>query len=705
MNKNIASKLDERNLPAKVDTDVKPLFAGFETQAETAVSVGTVMAQDEVYDRFMSDSTISQLAESINLKKKILAEIHIFKLDLDFKRQERRVAKERWEAKKGFFDALGKVGRKIEGFFSPAATMFRAQKDMEDLDENNLRKQFEIGIEGLQDKLDAVAEYVEKHADSDALEADLSKFDSVRDFIIDMKSNPNSPHFQEINDLNKYYIHLAVNDFNVNNMQSSVGIYENSDKERVGVKGLKGLAESKAKQKALNNGLTSAEANMAEIASNSLYVRTMLAGAKKEKNRPEWMSAKLNPMDDVYITYNPQNGEAVILDELTPAQELTSVGMHSLAKIKAEERKEKAKRWFGHGLKAAFAAGMLLLAGKGIVGPEKKLNEDSSKAVASATASAKSGPAASGAAMAAASNQEKVATQVDVPAPKALDKVTAKLSPAPTSQQKAKVSTLPKEHQTIPEGEKKNPPVTKKAPATKRPQIAKVDKKPAVKDPVEIESKKEDKKAEKQDVLTEDMKSKTLDGIIAKITAFQARAKAIDGKITGEIAFFNVLSDLEKIPNELDIVLAKTKTMQTQTDVNGINGLLKTIDDQLSGVENTIRIQELAVVHADSLIDSKLALDQIDQIIAQYGSSATKFEIKKVTSVTKNGKDSSITTTVIEVDLEAAKASLKRIVDRTSDVKQSQADAEKDRQAAKQWIAHIKYVKWWLKNNKSTPNS
>ena len=140
---------DRLNVPHLTENDsTRPVFEGYRTQHETHEDIEAILAADEEYGPFSRDSQIEEVAVSINPRKRILAEVQVFKLELDFKRQERRIAKERWEAKKGFFDALGKLGRKFEAVFSPAAAQFRAQKELVDLDEKNLRKQFEIEIEG-----------------------------------------------------------------------------------------------------------------------------------------------------------------------------------------------------------------------------------------------------------------------------------------------------------------------------------------------------------------------------------------------------------------------------------------------------------------------------------------------------------------------------------------------------------------------------
>lgn len=744
MKKTNVPNLKELDIPVLQESAASaPVFAGYRTQTETHEDIEAILSTDPEYAQFSRDSLIDDLAVTINLRKKLLAEVHTFKLDLDFKKQARRVSDERWEAKKGFFDALGKLGKTLEKrFISPAAAMFRAQQEMIDQDEKRLRKQFEMEIEGLQDKLEAVEAYLAT-ADTDALAEGMAKFGDAKAFIIDMKSNPKSPHYQEINDINKYFIQLAINRFNGNGMQNAVGVYETTELRRVAknddvkkelvpnvdyrgaaledaddseeflqvgkpvrkpIKGLAGLRESEKIQKELNNGLSSAEANMADIAANSFYVRNFLAGDKKAStSRPEWLSTKLNPMDDVYVTYDPKTGEAVMASELTEAQDLTSIGTHNYIALQKAARKETAKRWIGNGLKAAFAAGMLLLAGKGIVGDSKKVNQTDSEAIASATASANPGPAASGVALSKPSaTAPKIETPVaepsapvkpapaaepstsGQPAPK-LDKVAKRPTQSAQNPQKAKISTLPKSNPIL-EGE------AKKAPEAKKPPIAKASQKPAVEK--HDEPKKDSEQAEKPELLSQADKDKALDAIIAKITSFQARMAAIDKETTGNGKFFNVVPDMVKIPGELDVVWVKTKALQTNSDKESINTLLGIIDTQLSGIERTIAIQRLAKIHGNTEFDAKVSLAFIDETIAKLGGKSHKFGIRKVTSATKNAKDSSETVSIMSVDLDAAKAALKRIVERTSDINQSEAEANKDRETAKTWLAHITYVKF-----------
>ena len=94
-----------------------------------------------------------------------------------------------------------------------------------------------------------------------------------------------------------------------------------------------------------------------------------------------------------------------------------------------------------------------------------------------------------------------------------------------------------------------------------------------------------------------------------------------------------------------------------------------------------------------------MALAFIDQTTAKLGGRPHKFGIRKVTSSTKNAKESSETASIMSVDLDAAKAASKRIVERTSNINQSEADANKDLETAKKWLNHLKFVKYKVERN------
>ncbi len=686
MKKNTSRNLESSNaLALQPGNPSCPTFEGYHTQYKTRADIEALIREDADYANFNNDSDEDQIAESINIRKKILAEVNIFKLDLDFKRQERHTANERWQAKNGFFDILKKVGKKIEAFISPAAALYRAQKEIAGNDEKSLRRQFELEIEGLQDKLDAVKAYLAT-ADAELLTEGVAKFGSVKAFIIDMKSNPNSPHYQEINDMNKYLLQLAIQRFNGNDMTNSVGVYETSEQDekpkRKTINGLVGLRESQKIQRSLNKGLTSIEANMADIASTSTYVRKILVSNDKQTaSRPEWMSTKLSPMEGVLITYNPKNGEAVMLDELSDTQELTSTGMLNYQAQRKAARKESAKRWFGHGLKAAFAAGMLLLAGKGAENNVKQMYQDKSEAVASATASAKSGPVANGVAV---SHPVEAPVTSDQPVTPKLDKVAKR--PVVTAQNpaKAKVSTWSKKTNPILEGEAKKTPVAKKP--TVKVQVAK-----------KIEAKKtveKVEKTEKQDLLNEEAKKTALNIIIARVAIFQSRFSHIEKSMTPGVQFPGVTPTLTKLPTELDLVFSKAKSLETKADILSANQLLDRIEGQLSGMERTITVQKITTIHAATMLDVNDAMAFLDVLMSKLGNRSHKFGIKKVTYVAESSKDSYETTSIMLVDLDAAQVALKKIMARTHNINQSEADANKDLAAAKKWLGHIKYVKY-----------